>query len=1471
MRDSEKTKPEARLPNNNTNYERDLVFFLNGRRVELRDVSPVSLLVDYLRSPDIGLTGTKIGCKQGGCGACTVIISSFDPRTKQVTHRSINSCMRPLAALDGALVTTVEGTGSVKDGLVSPVQYCLAKNNGTQCGFCTPGWIMNMTAAVATKGPKPGTQREIEGLFDGNLCRCTGYRPILYGFKKDFASDWDPKVDQKGCMACLVDPAEDVAHAPAVTVDFPAALRRPPRAVAFERDGYKWFRPLSLREVLRLLREHRDSANVRLVVGNTSIGIYPRTVEDPHVFIDIAHVPELQQAKVTKSGLILGSALTYGELIAWLGPLIAAAKKSKSPRLPGLDALNYLAGRTAGTIVRNAASLAGNTMLVVRHVNEGVPFPSDLFTALSSLGAEVLVMSPRWKSPRWLALLDFAAQWQSSKALQDGAVVVAYRVPFTRAREFAQTYKCALREVNAHSIVNAGMRVRFDVRRRVTETSVVVGGIAPVAVHLRRVEQFLAGRVWDAATLAGALALVREDVDALFKKFAARYAALPFEGFTDDYKRHLAESFFYKFFVATAEWLGESVPPEVRTAGERFERPVSRGTQHYRKYPAEYPANEPFIKLEAFLQTTGEAQYTHDIPLPRRGLAGAFVQSTVALGTCAYRVPGVKGHATPADVLRVAREKFPGVVDFVTAVDVPGPVFQGLAGDDPVFAVSCTEAQCNNGSLPKNYNPARPVWLSGFGQCIGLVVAENEQVAQEAAWFIQTSLCDFKSGTPVIEIPKTDAAREAIAFKDQPPGAPWYSHIWQITRAGSELDWVPARAMDRPDPAVPSVQRAVSVDGVNCRVVSSAQAVGSQIHFYMETQSCYVEPLEDRQVRVFPSSQDPDTIQATVCKTLGLPANKVNVRVRRIGGGYGGKCGQSAFVAAAAAAAAWKLNRPVLVAALRQVDTAMFGHRHPVLGNFNVAIGDASDPAAHGRLLGFQSDFWLDGGRTRDCSFIVSDCLSLRSDNAYLVPNWNCKSDVCRTDKTSNTSMRTMGMIQAALIVEEAVEAAAHSVGLRPEEVRARNLYQQGDTTPYGEKLRSCYMREVWKFAEKKSDFRRRRAEVDEFNARNRWRKRGLSLLPLKYGSGFNLAMLEQGGALIEVYDQDATVLVHHGGVEMGQGLNTKVAQVVAETLNVSLAIIRVAEMDTGVVPNPESTGASTGTSFNAGAAQKACRELRARLEAFCLGLRKKKGDAWCEQQHINYWDYPAGWRATPKGATATVWQSIASLAFANRLNLSAQARVRIRGGTKPDTGLTFHEVDGKPATEEVDYFNGYTFSAACAEVEVDVLTGETTILRADIIYDAGRSLNPAVDVGQIEGGFVQGCGYVLSEDFVYQPEPKTPHPPAGLPSPGALYTVNTWEYKPPAATSIPLEMNVTMFPREMAANAPQEPGELLSSKEIGEPPMTLAASVFFAVKHAILAARRDRGHDEWFQMESPATVQRIREACLVDGADLKL
>jgi xanthine dehydrogenase/oxidase len=420
--------------------------------------------------------------------------------------------------------------------------------------------------------------------------------------------------------------------------------------------------------------------------------------------------------------------------------------------------------------------------------------------------------------------------------------------------------------------------------------------------------------------------------------------------------------------------------------------------------------------------------------------------------------------------------------------------------------------------------------------------------------------------------------------------------------------------------------------------------------------------------------------------------------------------------------------------------------------------------------------------------------------------------------------------------------------------VRGKNLYQQGELTPFGQVVDYCYLDEVWARIRKLSDFDRRRAEVEYFNKQNRWRKRGISMIPVKYGSGYNAVFLEQAGALVEVYSEDGSILVRHGGVEMGQGLLTKVAQIAARELNVPLQLIETTALDTQVVPNPISTGASTGTAFNGGAVQEACRLLRKRLEDFCLQLLRENGPDWCKTHGINFWDYKTGWntRIPAEHGETWLWCNIIPLANSDRVNLSSQVRFQQQGGEEIDTGLIF-----KPGVSEVcNHFTGFTFSAACTEVEIDVLTGETTVLRADLCYDMGKSLNPAIDIGQVEGAYVQGLGYVLTEDVVFQPDG---------PNVGALNTDNTWRYKVPATTTIPLVFNVDLFPRSDAPLVPENPFDLLSSKEVGEPPLVLAITAYFAVKHAILAARQDRGHDEWFVLDAPATVQRVREACLVD------
>ncbi|MFL6230161.1 MAG: molybdopterin cofactor-binding domain-containing protein [Pyrinomonadaceae bacterium] len=1444
---SRETEPAA-SPEVGESYADDLIFYVNGERILVRNVDPTILLVDYLRSTPVGLTGTKKVCAQGGCGACTVMLSEYDCASDEVKHRAINSCLRPLCSLDGMEVTTTEGTGSVNTAL-SPVQYRVAKENGSQCGFCTPGFVMNMHSLLAASEGRGLTQQQIEGSFDGNICRCTGYRPILYAMKH-FASDWTPE-DEKGSMKCEVDPAERVSHQRKLRVNFPDALKRAPRAVHYSDKGYHWIRPLTLAELYRLVEQHPDPQNVRLVCGNTSIGVYDKYVENPHVLIDISHVAELKEIEIGDNGLRLGATVTYSEFIETLDGTLATATEEQRA---GLQALKYLAGRTAGTIVRNAASLAGNTMMVLRHINEGAPFPSDLFTAFCAAGAVLTVGSAKWQEPREFPIHAFAEEYANSVELQRDAVLLSYFVPFTRAGEYAETYKMSLRHENSHSIVNAGFRVLLGEGNVVKEASLVFGGLSPLAFHATAAQDYLIGKEWNAETLSGVVAALKQEATAVIEKYRERYSQFPFEGFTDGYRRHLVESFFYKFFVNVSEQVApDMIPPAISSAGERAERPVSRGTQRYKFYLDEYPVNRPFIKIEAFLQATGEAKYTHDIALPARGLEGAFVTSTQPVGKISYRIPDGNG-GEPCEVGQLVawlKEQRPEFSDYITYADIPpdGKNVQGFGGDDPLFA---------------------PGEVTCFGQSIGLVVAETEQAAQDIANFVQTNCVAYdkhdKTGKeiePILTI--EDAIAKNSIFTDCPPSNAFMVHIWKITRAGSNLDWA-----DTEGDAV--------VDGVKCRVVGGSQEAGAQVHFYMESQSCVAIPGEHREIVVHPSSQSPDELHAGVAATLGIHSNLIDVRIKRVGGAYGGKTTRSPFVASPTALAAWKLKRAVRVAMRREEDTAMIGKRHPILGEYKLAIATGEDNPEHkGKIVGMQTSFWLDGGNTYDASFVVMDVIQLRCDSAYMVKNYETQGDVCKTNKASNTAFRSMGMIQATLVQEDAIERAAHAVGMLAEDVRGKNLYRLGDTTPFGQLLDDCYMADVWNYLVKKCDFQTRLEAVRQFNAENRWRKRGISMLPVKYASGYNLTLLEQAGALVEVYDQDGTVLVRHGGVEMGQGLMTKVAQIAAYELNVPLTFINMSDTDTNVVPNPTSTGASTGAAFNGGAVRDACLQLRRRLEDFCLDLLKENGSQWCQDNHINFWDYPTGWRTpVPPPAPAPeaafqkpapkkhvepvlIWNKIVSLAYVNRVDLSAQVRFKQAGGEAMDSGLTFKS---PKCTEPVNHFTGFTYSAACTEVEVDVLTGETTILRSDVMYDVGKSINPAIDVGQVEGGFIQGLGYVLTEDVIFQPDGENK---------GALNTLNTWTYKPPAASTIPLEFHVDLYPREDSAEAPENPYDLLSSKEVGEPPLVLAATAFFAIKHAVLDARRDRGHDEWFEMESPATVQRVREACLVEADDLKI
>lgn len=1399
-------------------YASNLVFFINDRRVEIAHPDPSVLLVDYLRSPEVGLTGTKKSCGQGGCGACTVMLSSYDAETGEVANRSINSCLRPICALDGMAVTTVEGLGSVKpevspDG-ISPVQYRIAKCNGSQCGFCTPGFVMNMTSFLVANGDKETTKAQIERLFDGSICRCTGFRPILYAMKS-FASDWTPH-DEEGTPECLVDPAEMVAHYDDVRYEFPPELRRSPRAVHYKHGEHTWYRPLGIAATHDIMNQHRTTARVKLVGGNTQYGIPDALPLDPHVLIDISHLSVLKGSRLEDNQIIVGASVTYSEFLEFLESQISIAAAA---HLPALETLHYMARRTAGTIVRNAASLAGNTMLVVRNAVEGTPFPSDMFTVLTCLGAELSISTGSDVDVIKIPILDFVERYNADRNFRHNSIITAYHIPLTAENEFVRADKVALRQENAHSVANACFKVRIGEGATVAACSLVFGGIAPVAFHSTSAEQLLVGRSWNDQTLADVLQAVRSDVDSAYAACRQRMRALPSDGIPEEYRLQLAESFFYKFFVHVAERTKpKEVPPRDRSAGKIYERPVSKGTQDFETYEYEYPVSVPIIKLSAFEQATGEARYTHDLPLPPRGLYAAFVTSLRAVAGFHYVLPGEPG--TPVAVavlLEYIAARFAGVIDYITYLDIPaqGINYQGSAGDDPLFcegAVTC------------------------WGQSIGLVVAADEQTAMDAAAFIQQQCIAYSPSVDaqgnVIEALLTidEAIRENSFFPVSSS-----DDLNTVERPGSDLSWVDAEGT-------------VVVDGLQCAVVKDTQYTGSQAHFYMETQSCVAQPDEGNSMVLYPSSQSPASIQGSIKDTLGLQLNNISVNIKRLGGAYGGKTTRSPFVASPVALAAWKLNRPVKIVMPRDIDMSMIGKRHAFRGDSQIAVVEHGPHK--GEILGAVTTLYSNAGNTVDCSFDVMDCSVAGSDGAYMIKNFITKGNVCKTNIASNGAMRSYGGIQAAIVQEDAIAAAAHRIGMLPEDVREKNLYRTNDTTPYGQSMEYDYVRDVWDRLKQTSDFATRLKSVQEFNRHNRWRKRGICMMPLKYGLGYNLGFLQQGSALIEAFTGDGTVLVHHGGVEMGQGMMTKMAQVAAYALNLPLALIQMSPMNTNIIPNATGTGATSSSDINGGAIQQAADELRKRLEAFCEQCQEWFGVQWCIDQGIDYWDYDQGWQAEviKKGATkkSMIWINVLNEAYQYRIDLSSQALYKTPG---------LGDLDDKQ-------FYDYTYSAACSEVEIDVLTGETTILRSDICYDMGKSMNPAIDIGQIEGAFVMGIGNVLSEELVFQPDGEQR---------GALNTTNTWQYKPPASTSIPIDLRVEIFPRNAASEVREDPNLLLSSKGVGEPPLVLAASVHSAVKQAVLDARKDRGHTDWFDLRSPATVERVREACAVERSDLNL
>lgn len=722
--------------------------------------------------------------------------------------------------------------------------------------------------------------------------------------------------------------------------------------------------------------------------------------------------------------------------------------------------------------------------------------------------------------------------------------------------------------------------------------------------------------------------------------------------------------------------------------------------------------------------------------------------------------PVARGRITAFDRDRI--RAMPGVVDVFTAADIPGTNDCGpVLHDDPVLAPLDDE-------------------LRYLGQPVFAVIAEDRGAARRAAAL----------------------ARQALTVETLPPVlTPQAAHA-----AGAYV--LPPMHLTRE--RAPGATRA-AIDAAPHRLRGTID-VGGQEQFYLEGQISYAIPREDDGMLVHCSTQHPSEMQHLIAHVLGRQSHHVQVECRRMGGGFGGKESQSSIFACIAAVAARRCGRPVKLRLDRDDDFLITGRRHCFWYDYDIGFDD------EGRVLGLEITMVSRAGHSADLSGPVMTRALCHLDNAYWLPEVVMHGYSGRTNTQSNTAFRGFGGPQGAIAIEYLMDSIARHVGRDPLDVRRINFYGTGtdNVTPYDQTVTDNVIHELVAELESTSDYRRRRDAIAEANAASPVLKRGLALTPVKFGISFNVKHLNQAGALVHIY-ADGSILVNHGGTEMGQGLNTKVAQVVAHELGVAFERVRVTATDTQKVANTSATAASTGADLNGKAAQDAARKLRTRL-AECAA-RLHGGDP-----------------STVGFANDVVSIGDERITFAELVGKAYLERVQLwSDGFYATPGLSWDAatMKGRP-------FFYFAYGAAVSEVVVDTLTGEWKLLRADLLYDVGESLNPAIDIGQVEGAFIQGMGWLTTEELVW-------HPQTGL-----LTTHAPSTYKIPTANDCPPHFDVRLYRNRNAEDT------IHRSKAAGEPPLLLSFSVFFAIRDAISSVG---GHRVDPPLTAPATGEAILRA----------
>ncbi len=1280
-------------------------FRLNGQPVRVDGVSPNVTLLDFLRAR--GWRGTKEGCAEGDCGACSVALVERDAAGKPC-YRSINSCLALLPMVAGREIVTVEGVRGLANGSAAaandsslaglhPVQRCLVERHGSQCGYCTPGFVMSMVEGYYRDDLKE--QWQISDQLNGNLCRCTGYRPIAAAAAASLCAS-------SRCAPPISDPS--AADAPAL--DYAA-------------DGQRFHQPATLAELLALRSRHPHAA---LLAGATELGLeVNKKFYRFETIISLAGVRELQEIRrLPEGGWSLGAAAPLTRIEE---ALRAVAEAPNTPEAALLKMMWVFGARA----IRNRATLGGN-------LGNASPI-GDLAPVLLALDAQVVLRSHEG-GERILRLDDFFTGYRRT-AMHASEIIYAVRIssstwegpaqgkngtnghhPASGGCRLLDCFKVSRRREMDISIVSAAFRIDLDTRNRVVQARLAYGGVAATTVRARRTEAALLGQPWNEATLARVLPILSDELHPIND---VRGSA--------EYRRGLITSLLEKFFALDGS-------PEPLAIDKR---PITQP-------PALLPSR-PIPHESAVGHVTGAAQYVDDQPA-RVGM----------LETWPVCAPHARAKILKRDA--TAARAMPGIVAVLMAEDVPGENDVGAVRKDEILLADKE--------------------ISFHGQLVAFVVGESREACRLAAEKVHV---EYEPLAPILDVADAIAAE---SFHTVP-------HC--IRRGDAAAEFERLRNTET---------HAATFEG--------EFRFGGQEHFYLEGQAAWAEPGEDGEMFVHSSTQHPSEIQAVVSHVLHVPRHKITVQSPRMGGGFGGKETQGNTWAAVAALGALHTGRPVRVRLNRDQDMILTGKRHPFLARYEVGF----EP--DGTLRALRVDLYSDGGWALDLSTAITDRAILHLDNAYYVPNVDLSSRVCKTNVVSHTAFRGFGGPQGMLVIEEVMDGVARHLGLPPEEVRERNLYHgsgETNTTHYGQPIGDNRVQRVWHELKAGSDFEARRLEADEWNREHPHTKRGLAITPVKFGISFTISHLNQAGAHVLIY-QDGSVQVNHGGTEMGQGLHTKMLTVAARELGLPPSAIRMMKTRTDQVPNTSPTAASSGSDLNGQAVKAACVILRERLAPVAAKLLGD-ADVTSAGAELIFADGHVFHPGQPDRKVA--FGEVVLKAYLSCVSLAAT-------GYYATPGIQYDRDKGR-GTPFYYYANG----AAVSEVEVDGFTGAHRLRRVDILQDVGRSLHEGVDRGQIEGGFIQGMGWLTCEELRWDKE-------------GRLLTHAPSTYKIPAFGDTPPDFRVNLL-----TDAAEEK-VIGGSKAVGEPPFMLAMSVREALRDAVGAF----GNGGRVELPSPATGEAI-------------